>query len=209
MTSQANTTRNATASGNPASGSRKKNYTARDPASGSRQKATSKSHEKAAAESHKKTATARNHTSGSRQKDASELRHRGPSQPQQSQEQPSQSHSSEPESEGSEPELPPLPALKVTEQSFSGSTSTSRANSAGGDGRPQGRKSRAARGWITITNPRSSCPNRDSAKAILEGCTTEEACLELGVEIYSWSGSSEREHKTTRKKRKKHGVRYP
>jgi hypothetical protein len=182
MTSQANTTRNATASGNPASGSRKKNPTARDPASTSRQKPTSKSHEKAAAESRLKNPTARNHTSGSRQKDASELRHRGPSQPQQSQEEPSQSHSSEPEYE---PELPPLPTLKVTEQSFSGSTSTSRANSAGGDGRPQGRKPRAARGWITITNPHEKAVAQHAARLVGSASQLQISHFEL-IQCDAW-----------------------
>jgi hypothetical protein len=72
--------------------------------------------------------------SESRPKSASESRHRGPSQPQQSEVQPSRAHSSEPKVECSEPELPPMPALKVREQSFSRSTSTSRANSEVGMG---------------------------------------------------------------------------
>jgi hypothetical protein len=113
-----------------------------------RSKATSKSRPKAASEFRHRGPSQPQRS----EVQPSEFRHRGPSQPQQSQVQPSLAHSSEPEVDCSEPELPLMPALKVREQSFSQSTSTSRANSDGADRRPRRHTSRAARGWITITN---------------------------------------------------------
>jgi hypothetical protein len=127
-----------------------------------RSKATSKSRPKAASEFRRRGPSQPQRS----EVQPSEFRHRSPSQPQQLEVQPSLAHSAEPEVECSEPELPPMPALKVKEQSFCQSTSTSRANSDGGDRRPRGHTSRAARGWITFTNPHEEAVGQHAARLV-------------------------------------------